>query len=331
MDSTPTPQPQTLQSVYAFLRTDEWKVLVDVFEYNISDRRKKNLQKAAPFWTSLRKRNAPQTHEAWESILEQLQNIKQAMRDLPQWIDRQDHDMIRSECDSITETIAVMVNYFEYMDASFTKYLQNKQHDTVKMKYFRQGDNGLWGGKIVKCGRLFGGVQSLHWLSFLHRIYEVFKMPPNPDAHYPPRWVYWPAAAEIPDNFRYKALNTGLLIVMPDGSHQLAGPVQTNDPLEEHSLASDSSADDEDRKYDSDERVVRDSMRTFRIGPDSDDDDVVAGSRRDVPLNRYVVDPAPESDADSDDSVDLEAPMFAWKQNAHLTTMLHDLKQLSVS
>jgi len=54
MESEPVSETQTLENTYAFLRTDEWKVLVDILEYNIRDERKKNLQKAAPFWTAHR-------------------------------------------------------------------------------------------------------------------------------------------------------------------------------------------------------------------------------------------------------------------------------------
>ena len=304
MASAPTPPPPTLQSVFAFLRTDEWKVLVDVFEYNINDRRNKNLQKATPFWTRQRKLDARETHEAWESILEQLQNIKQAMRDLPEWITMQNHHMIRTKCINITETIAVIVNYFGYMDATFTRYLHNKEYDTVKMKYFRQGPNGLWGGVHVKCGRLFGGVQSLHLLSFLHRIYEVFVVPPDPDPEaYPPRWVTWPNTAAIPANFTYRERPRPMLIQNPDGVPTVAIPVPIDDSLEEHSMRSDSSGDERDDDSDSDS-VVRDSVRTFHIGPDRDDD---------INFERPIV------DYNSDGSA------------AHLTTMLRDLQQLSVS
>jgi hypothetical protein len=76
-----------------------------------------------------------------------------------------------------------------------------------------------------------------------------------------------------------------------------------DDSLEEHSMRSDSSGDERDDDSDSDS-VVRDSVRTFRIGPDSDDD---------IDFERPIV------DYNSDRSA------------AHLTTMLRDLQQLSVS
>jgi hypothetical protein len=294
MASAPTPQPPTLQSVFAFLRTDEWKVLVDVFEYNMNDRRKKNLKKAAPFWTSQMKRDAQATHEAWESILEQLQNIKQAMRDLPEWITMQNHHMIRTKCINIRETIAEIVDYFGYMDASFTTYLHNKEYDTVKMKYSRQGPNGLWGGVHVKCGKLFGGVQSLHLLSFLHRIYEVFVVPPDPDPEaYPPRRVTWPNTASIPENFRYRVRESipARLVANPSGKtpsgayeweiNAVAIPMPIDNRLEEHSMQSDSSGDER-----------------------------------------------------SDDDIDFERPIVDYNSDgsaAHLTSMLRDLQQLSVS
>jgi hypothetical protein len=278
MASAPTPQPPTLQSVFAFLRTDEWKVLVDVFEYNMNDRRKKNLKKAAPFWTSQMKRDAHATHEAWESILEQLQNIKEAMRELPEYIGRQDHYYIRAKCNGITETIVLIVQDFKDMDATFTTYLHNKQYDTVKMKYFRQGPNGLWGGKNVKCGKLFGDVQSLHLLSFLHRIYEVFLIPDDPAAYYPPRRLHiWPDTAAIPENFRYRVRERipARLVANPSGRtpsganeweiNAVAIPMPIDDSLEEHSMRSDSSGDESDDDSDGDDRVVRDSVRTFSI------------------------------------------------------------------
>jgi hypothetical protein len=74
-----------------------------------------------------------------------------------------------------------------------------------------------------------------------------------------------------------------------------------DDSLEEHSMRSDSSGDERDDNSDS---VVRDSVRTFRIGPDSDDD---------IDFERPIV------DYNSDGSA------------AHLTSMLRDLQQLSVS
>ena len=168
----------------------------------------------------------------------------------------------------------------------------------------------------MKCGKLFGGVQNLHLLSFLHRIYEVFLLGPDPDPEgyfnrYPRRGCTWPDTAAIPANFRYRGPE-GLLIVNPDGSHMTATPsassLQGDYTLEEHGMRSDSSGDERgerDGSDDSDDDVVSSSMRTIRIGPDSDDD------------------------------IALHAPMYGAhggdRSDARLTTMLHDLKQLSVS
>jgi len=236
--------------------------------------------------------------------MERLQRITEAMRELPEYIARQHHYYIRARCDCITETIVLIVQDFEAMNAKFTKYLHDNEYDTVKMKSFRQGPNGYSGGKCVKYGTLFGGVQSLHLLSFLHRIYEVFLLPPDPDPDaYPPRRLHtWPAIAAIPEKFRYRERPRAMLIQSPGEAPALAMPVQRDDRLEEHSMRSDSSGDERD---DSDD-VVRDAMRTLRIGNDRDErDPVVAGSRRTVRINRY--------------------------ENAQLTTMLRDLEQLSVS
>ncbi len=102
MDSTTTPQPPTLESVYAFLRTDEWKLLVNVLEYNIRDGRKKNLKKAIKFWNMCPPRQTillEHTKMNWESTIEQLQNITEAMRELPEYIASQLHYYIRAKCD----------------------------------------------------------------------------------------------------------------------------------------------------------------------------------------------------------------------------------------
>jgi hypothetical protein len=306
MESEPVSETQTLEITYAFLRTDEWKVLVDVLEYNIRDGRKKNLQKAAPFWTMRTERQKlllQHTHEYWKAIMEQLKNITEAMRDLPEYIHSRNNYYIRSKCNRITETIVLIVQDFEGMDATFTRYLHDNQYDTVKMKYSRQGPNGLWGGVHVKCGKLFGDVQSLHLLSFLHRIYEVFLLPWDQALEpYPPRRLHtWPAIAAIPDNFKYRERPRARLIQGPDGGHSVAMPVQRDDRLEEHSMRSDSSGNEKDDNDDD----VRGSMRTWRIGNDSDDegDSVVAGSRRTVRINR--------------------------PENARLNTMLRNLKLLS--
>jgi hypothetical protein len=313
MEPQPTPEPPTLESVFEFLHTNEWKVLVKVFEYYVRDANKTNIRKAAPYWTTQRKRDAEGTHYAWEQVIAKLDSIRQAMSDLPEHIASQSHYSIRTKCDSISETIVTIVYDFAAMHADFTRYLYDKNYDTVKMKYFRQGPNGLWGGVHVKCGKLFGGVQNLRLLSFLHRIYDVFLLGPDPDPdgyfnRYPRRRCTWPDYAAIPANFRYRGPE-GLLIVNPDGSHMTATPsapsLQGDYTLEEHGMQSDSSGDERDERDDSDDDVVSSSMRTIRIGPDSDED------------------------------VDLEAPMFGGRgsdsQGAHLTTMLHALKQLSVS
>jgi hypothetical protein len=313
MDSTPTPQPPTLESVYAFLRTDEWNLLVNVLEYNIRDGRKKNLKKAIKFWNMCPEHVAIRlvhTKMNWEAIMDRLKNITEAMRELPEYIDSQRHYYIRSKCNSITETIVRIVQDFEAMDANFTKYLRDNEYDTVKMKYFRQGPNGYSRGKCVKYGTLFGGVQSLHLLSFLHRIYEVFLLPPDPDPDaYPPLRLHtWPAIAAIPEKFKYteRERPRALLIQGPDGEHTVAMPVQRDDRLEEHSMRSDSSGDEHDDSDHSDD-VVRDAVRTWRIGNDSDDE-------RD-PIDR----------ATDGRVVRLNSP-----ENAQLTTMLRDLEQLSV-
>jgi hypothetical protein len=336
--ATPQPatQPPTLESVFAFLRTDEWKVLVDVLEYNIRDGRKKNLQKAAPFWTMCPPRQAillEHTKMEWQSTIQRLQNITELMRELPEYIASQDHYYIRAKCDGITETIVLIVNDYTSMHAKFTKYLHDNEYDTVKMKFFRQGPNGWSGGKFVKYGQLFGGVQSLSLWSFLHRIYEVFLLPWDEAIdQYPPRRLHtWPDAAAIPENFRYRVRERipARHVETPIGDNQwelnaVAIPLQRDDRLEEHGMRSDSSGEERHDNIDSDGvvRDVRDSVCTWHFGndsdheldpvvedahrvvrlsgpepePDSDDDGAVAGSR--VPPNHPSVHTAPESDDD---------------------------------
>ena len=216
--------------------------------------------------------------------------------------------LIRTKCDSISETIVTIVYNFADLHEDFTRYLRDNKYDTVKMKYFRQGPNGLSGGVHVKCGKLFGGVQNLHLLSFLHRIYDVFLLGPDPDPEgyfnrWPRRRCTWPDTAAIPANFRYREEPTPMIVTNPDGTPVMAMPVQRDDRLEEHSMQSDSSGDERDDSDDDD--VVRSSVRNIRIGPDSDDD------------------------------IDYHRPMFGAddsdRSDARLTTLLHDLKQLSVS
>ena len=307
----PAPQPPTLESAYAFLRTDEWNVLVKVFQYYCRDANKTNIRKAAPYWTAQRKLDAEGTHYAWEQVIAKLDSIRQAMSDLPEHIASKNHYSIRTKCDSISETIVTIVYDFAAMHADFTSYLRDNKYDTVKMKYFRQGPNGLWGGVHVKCGKLFGGVQNLHLLSFLHRIYEVFLLgkDPDPDGYfnrYPRRRCTWPDYAAIPANFRYREEPTPTIVTNPDGTRVVAMPVQRDDRLEEHSMRSDSSGDERDERDDSDDEVVRGSMSTWHFGHDSDgeDDRVVAGSRR----VRHI---------DPDE------------RNAKMQSMLRDLQQLT--
>jgi hypothetical protein len=302
MESEPVSETQTLENTYAFLRTDEWKVLMKIFEHYIRDKNKKNIKRADPYWTDRQLIRFHTTHLAWTDIISELESIKQTMWDLPEYIASQDHYYIRINCEHIRETIVLIVNKFAEMKAEFTNYLQDNEYITVKMKYFRQGPNGLWGGVHVKCGKLFGGVQSLHLLSFLRRIYEVFVVPPDPDPDaYPPRWVTWPDISAIPDNFKYRERPGALLIQGPHGGHSVAMPVQRDDRLEEHSMRSDSSGDERD---DSDDDMHA-SMRTWNFGHDSDDerDAVVRDSHR---IRRIGLD-----------------------SNVNLTTMLRNLKLLS--
>ena len=308
MESGQVSEPMTLESVFPFLRTNEWKLLVKIFEYYVRDANKTNIRKAAPFWTEQRILHAGDTHYAWEQIIAKLDTIKEAMSDLPGYITSQNHYYIRSRCDCISETIVTIVHDYTYMHEGFTRYLHDQGYMTVKMKYFRQGPNGLWGGVHVKCGKLFGGVQDLHLLSFLHRIYEVFLLPPDPDPEgyfnrYPRLRCTWPEIATIPENFRYRERPNAMLIQNPDGTPSVAMPVQRDDRLEEHSMQSDSSGDERD----DDDDVVTSSMSTWHIGHDSDDeyDPVVAGSRRVIRL---------DPDRDS-----------------QLTTKLLRLKQLSLT
>jgi hypothetical protein len=269
MESEPTPAHQTLEIVFPFLRNNEWEVLVKVLKYYVRGANTKNIRNAAPFWTDqwiLREQN---THYAWEQIIAKLDTIKEAMSELPGYITSQNHYLIRSKCDCISETIVTIVYDFTEMHEGFIRYLHDKGYMTVKMKYFRQGPNGLWGGVHVKCGKLFGGVQDLHLLSFLHRIYEVFLLPPDPDPDaYPRRRCTWPDTATIPANFRYRERPSAMLIQNPDGTPSVAMPVPRDDRLDEHSMRSDSSGDE---REDSDDEL-RGSVRTWHFGHDSPDD-----------------------------------------------------------
>jgi hypothetical protein len=244
MESEPTPAHQTLESVFAFLRTDEWKVLVQVFEHYVRDANKKNIRAAVPFWTHQRKRDAPETHSAWKDIIAKLDSIKEAMRDLPDFITRKDHYYIRRRCDRICQNIVMIVNDYAAMYEGFTRYLQDKKYDTVK----------------------------LHLLSFLHKIHDVFLLPrepkPPPDGYHnrAPYLCTWPDISAIPHNFKYRERPGALLIQGPDGGHSVAMPVQRDDRLEEHSMRSDSSGDEGD---DSDDDMHA-SMRTWNFGHDSD-------------------------------------------------------------
>jgi hypothetical protein len=302
MDSAPTPQPPTLESVFAFLRTDEWKVLVKVFEYHVRGANKKNIRAAAPFWTDQRILLAGNTHAAWETIIAAFDSIRQCMWDLQEYIASRNHYYIRSKCDHISQNIVMIVNDYAAMHEGFTTYLQHKKYDTVKMKYFKQGPNGLWGGVHVKCGKLFGDAQELPLLSFLHRIHDVFVLPPDPDAegyhnNYPHRCT-WPDTAAIPDNFRYRQRVIPIQIDNPDGTPVVAVPVPIDDGLVEHGMRSDSSGDERDDE-------MRTAWRHMRIGNDSDEE---------IEFHQSMFG---ESDSDS--------------SHAQLTTMLHDLNQLSVS
>ena len=301
----------SLESVFPFLCNDEWKVLVKVFEYYIREANKTNIRKAARFWTEQRKLQHEGAHYAWEEIIAKLDGIRQAMRDIQEYTGRhRSHrlspSIIRTKCDAISETIVTIVYSFTEMHEGFVRYLHDNGYMTVKMKYFRQGPNGLWGGVHVKCGKLFGGAQDIHLLSFLHRIYEVFLLPPDPDPEgyfnrYPRRRCTWPEIATIPENFRYRERPNAMLIQNPDGTPSVAMPVQRDDRLEEHSMRSDSSGDERD----DDDDDVTSYMSTWRFGHDSDDeyDPVVAGSRRVRRLG----------------------------PNAQLTTKLLRLKQLSLT
>ena len=302
----------SLESVFPFLHTNEWKVLVEIFEYYVRDANKTNIRKAARFWTEQRRLQHEGAHYAWEEIITKLDGIRQAMWDIQGYIanptSRHIPSLMRTKCDAISETIVTIVHDYTYMHEGFTRYLHDQGYMTVKMKYFRQGPNGLWGGVHVKCGKLFGGVQDLHLLSFLHRIYEVFLLPPDPDPEgyfnrYPRLRCTWPEIATIPENFRYRERPNAMLIQNPDGTPSVAMPVQRDDRLEEHSMQSDSSGDERD----DDDDVVTSSMSTWHIGHDSDDeyDPVVAGSRRVIRL---------DPDRDS-----------------QLTTKLLRLKQLSLT
>ncbi len=288
------------------------------------------------------------------------------MRELPEYIasqrehiDSERYDHIRAKCDGITETIVLIVQDFKNMDAKFTKYLRDKQYDTVKMKSFRQGPNGYSGGKFVKYGTLFGGVQSLSLWSFLHRIYDVFLVPwDEAITHYPPRRLYeWPDAAAIPENFRYRVRERlpTRQVENPSGENQwkvtqVAVPLRRDDLLEEHGQRSDSSG--EERHDHRDVRDVRDSVRTWHFGNDRQDSDdeldpVVEAAHRIVTLNRPITPPSDdddvvagsrrvvtESDEDGHSDVDLNEPFWpeeGVRTDARLTTMLHDLKQLSLS
>jgi hypothetical protein len=353
-----------LESVYAFLRTDEWKILINVFQHYYRTNNKRNIRTAAPFWTRKRKAEASQTHMAWEYIIAELDGIRQAMWDLPGLINRPSnhtHYMIRLECHRICQNIVRIVNNYATMalTEAFTTYMRQQQYDIVKMKYFRAHPTQIWRGWYVKCGKLFGGVQDIPLLSFLHRVHDVFLIPEDPEVYedrYPHRCT-WPDTAAVPDKFIYwvRTHIPARQIINPDGISVAAIPVPRDDICPEKPVEEDSSASDDDRKADSDsgDSVVRGSMRTVRIGHDSDDDDgVVAGSRRDVSLNRPSVHPEPESDhddggvagsrhdvyeSDGDDVryPDLNAGFWGGHDSdtseARLTTMLHDLNQLSLS
>ena len=375
METQATPP---LESEFAFLQTNEWKVLVTVFEYYTREANKTNIRKAAPFWTEQRKLEYADTHYAWEEIIAKLDGIRNAMWEIQGYIakpTRHSPSLMRTNCDAISETIVTIVHSFAFLHADFTRYLHDNKYDTVKMKYFKQGSNGLWGGVHVKCGKLFGGVQDLPLLRFLHRIYEVFLLPKDPDPEgyfnrWPRRLCTWPEIATIPHYFRYKEPAPiqenvtyreeprPMPIVNPDGTHVWAKPVPRDGPLEEHGMRSDSSGDERDERDDSAGvvRDVRDSVRTWNFGHDSDDelDPVVEDAHRVIRLNRPIPRPEPDSDDDGvvagshravhttpgsdDDDVaypDLNAGFWddehSVRSNAHLTTMLHDLNQLSLS
>lgn len=241
---TEEPSPRTHEEEHKneFWKTsNEWHYLIAIFRNYFDDDNKHNIKKAG---------------RQWKEVVETLQEMQYDMGYLQHAIESGGGDLcfVDSHTADIRSKIRTIMEQFQ-VKASEGIYIPDTRC-MVEMKIFRQGPNGLWGGAIWKCDKLFN-VQHVHLFCLLRRIFDHFHYHTQ-ERH--PIYIPWEKfpQSEAPEGLRYRALFIG--VQLPNGDPAVA--VALN---EEEYLEKEASSDYD--SHDSDNDV---SHRVVRLGFNSD-------------------------------------------------------------
>ena len=135
-EEEPSPRQHEEEHKNEFWKTsNEWHYLIAIFRNYFSDDNKNNIKKAG---------------RQWKEVVDDLQEMQYEMGYLQHAIERGGRELyfVKSHTSAIRSSIHTIMEQFHGKNVPDTKF-------TVEMKIFRQGPNGLWGGAIWKCHRLF--------------------------------------------------------------------------------------------------------------------------------------------------------------------------------
>jgi hypothetical protein len=144
-----------LRLAHHFLRTNEWKYLVEVFRYHFRDGNA-NIKK----W-KIDKDNR------WDDTIETLTSVKYVMQGLEDAVKVHNGAGIRAFEASLVQLLQDALEHFHTRTRSAND-LCRANYDIVKMEFVRDG-------ALVECHRLFSGVRYVRLCVFLRRIYEVLQ------------------------------------------------------------------------------------------------------------------------------------------------------------
>ena len=219
----PSPRTHEEEHKNEFWKTsNEWHYLIAIFRNYFSDDNKSNIKKAG---------------RQWKEVVDTLQEMQYEMGYLQHAIERGGRDLIfvKSHTAVIRSKIKTIMEWFRGKDVPDMKCM-------VEMKIFRQGPNGLWGGAIWKCHRLFN-VYVVHLFCLLRRIFDHFHY--HNQERYPIRiqWQDFPQSV-APEGFGYQV--PYIAVQLPNGDPAVAVALNEEEYLEKEASSDYDSHDSDD-------------------------------------------------------------------------------------
>jgi hypothetical protein len=193
-----------LRLAHHFLRTNEWKYLVEVFRYHFRDGNA-NIKT----WQA-------EKDNRWDDTIETLTSVEFAMLGLENAVKVHNGAGIRAFEVSLVQLVQDALEHFHTRIRSGND-LCRARYDSVKMEFVRDG-------ALVECHRLFGGVKYVRLCVLLRRMYEVLQG----DKHLSVS-ESWPEFTKWPGSLGYQVAAQPVLmfpVLQPDGSIAAAVPLK---------------------------------------------------------------------------------------------------------